>query len=1390
MSIVTAAESREAREYAWCVGLLNGLDRDIIPLGPDHFLKVERLLDVIGPFARTAELRQALAAVITTSPEQQDYFGKKFDTYLRDAEFIPGEHGPDDAGTIRRVSSTTSVTPRVAEFPRELVVVLVLLFGVFIASLSVRPPAPKKIDAPSTTETNTAAAPTTSVTERAPRQVVAAAQLPPPPPVEDPQSIYANHTTAFRWVATLLWILATTGIVSFRFWRRRAVAERQTQTIPPFALEVSTPRIPDVPYTSDELRLTARAAHRRQRANVLAFSAEGTIKATIAALGLPTPVFNRGSRPPDYVFLIERAALADHQMYLFTHLAEQLSDTGAYITWYDYHRDPRVCVDRATGASYRLGELRQRHPEARLLIFGTGDGFLSPVTGELADWCELLLSWQDRALLSSVPPVQWSVREVRLAETLLILPSTLEGLRTAVEHFDAGTEPSLREQVESSKVPKVPRDDDFTTPEQIHEYLGNLNAFRWVASCAVYSELRWNLTLYLAFLRVLQPLALTEDLVLRVARLPWFRKGAFPPALRIALLKKLRALDAESGVDTEGAVREQIVRLLETQQVTPNSMADRSWKKELLLNQLFLYRDHPDKAKKIAGELQDTIPAAELVGDVTVVRLLRSVRPPRWAFVLPPRIRKLLFNEGLSPLGVSSFAIVLAAIIGIMGTLGLMRGSDDLVLTGFDVDPVVIISQRGALHTLASELRFSSTTPMPLVRTSLESVAGHVEPTNSFTFDSTHLTSRATIQLDSAGDGYAHTAAGRYHVMTVLHVVSDSSRAPALRLHRPFIVSLNDTSSLGQSVFNVDSTTEGRWFVCDPARARIDSMGVLTPSVAGWVLVGRTTMTAFTDLAPVYVANHALSSAERTLIEPVPEDSVGRAAAIARKRAVMTSDTSLRLFVPLAALPLFKAAVPVVQLALLGADWIQVTPDTITTQGCAGDPRQLAWLARHLPIYASLRENGSITDQYIVQLGPPMRMDIGEQRQVPFILDGPNPARHIRWSVTPGGVVLLGSTGGTAVVTAESPGRAYVKADVGNMVDSVLVEVADSILAPSYAGTARAASGAGGVFVLSLSRRSATSYVGSITLTRRTAGTDRAERAEIDSVNTDRFIASFDSRRDSLRVTLPNGSLLTFHVSPARDRITGTLTIDGLRGSFSAVRGSTPPPMMSACSSYLPPGGVSVGVGEIRTVVGKNPKAPLTLLPLATSKGIFGLVGENQLTGQTTGLGWMEVRCGIHRDSVLVTVTPRASVFPDTLISDSTFRTFTTNLARATNVAYSQLTQATGRTVKTDQTSIIELTQRAFKSSRVSFSDSAYVSTLASLFLCRQTAAFSQQTIAPTPDEGVMLRQLRSGTSRDSLVAYTADLAVSRGSWRACVSAAPAVRTIPRKEASPSMKKP
>ncbi|MEK8021908.1 MAG: LysM peptidoglycan-binding domain-containing protein [Candidatus Parabeggiatoa sp.] len=338
------------------------------------------------------------------------------------------------------------------------------------------------------------------------------------------------------------------------WWRYRAqlfLARQSTTTLPDIRQLFLKPT-EDKFFQSVSLARTAQQLrkHISMPANVLDIAA--AIEKTTQSGGWFTPITGTIKTRPEYLALIDRTTFNDHQTQFINSLINQLVADEVSVTRYYFDSVPRRCYpEQSQQAPLTLTELAQHYPEHRLLVFSDGNGLINPITCQVVNWIEQFSVWTQRALFTLETPEEWGYREQLLDEAnFLILPANEAGFKGLVERINTSTwQPYPRpSDSDSNPFPEYlqerPRrwlehhapDTPVLTAllKQVRNFIGN-EGYSWFSACAIYPELRWQLTLYLGE----QLKSLTEERLAKLARLPWFRYGYMPDWLRMPLIKDL-----------------------------------------------------------------------------------------------------------------------------------------------------------------------------------------------------------------------------------------------------------------------------------------------------------------------------------------------------------------------------------------------------------------------------------------------------------------------------------------------------------------------------------------------------------------------------------------------------------------------------------------------------------------------------------------------------------------------------------------------------------------------------------------------------------------------------------------------------------------------------------
>ncbi len=438
-------------------------------------------------------------------------------------------------------------------------------------------------------------------------------------------------------LAAILWVLVR--YLARR--RQKLVAEIESRDQPPYVWNIHLDQQRDI-VMEDQLQGTLNQMRQRQEAGYQHLDVPATIRASINKGGRITFAYREQTRPPEYLFLIDRHAYNDHRARLFDALYQSFKANEVYAERFFYDGDPRLCFNEAHPYGINLKELQHRYLDARLLIMGSGHHLLSPLNNKLSKWTAIFRSWKERAILSTRPASVWGRREANLSELFNMAPASLPGIEWTLDQFEAEESTDYTEVLATLKT-SAPK--PINLKEQA-DLIATLRAhfdeslIRWIAACAIYPSLHWDLTLQLGQLLTPQD---TEPLVslgnLEVLfRLPWFIEGKIPDEARQQLLHYLEEIGQEK------ALRQQLDQLLqEAPKPDADAIAYDEYRMNIVINKLLFVDDEAER-KKLETEFREYL-AAGHDPDFVIFKYLDRPRN-RIDFVVPESWKPFIYPEG------------------------------------------------------------------------------------------------------------------------------------------------------------------------------------------------------------------------------------------------------------------------------------------------------------------------------------------------------------------------------------------------------------------------------------------------------------------------------------------------------------------------------------------------------------------------------------------------------------------------------------------------------------------------------------------------------------------------------------------------------------------------
>jgi len=643
--------------------LLERLRSEGFTIGVEHYIRVARALDPDSGSYSPKQMRSRLCALLAVSPYQQARFHEIFEEIypIFEPDAVPDAEALFPIDIARQLSdiSAARVAARIMEWMQQggrLAVNLAIIIIIFVQSVSY-------------------------ISDSISDSIY---KLPDPPtlaPAQKTKSVdtiitkfFPNKRISTEWhiVAVMLAALPLAALALLILRRRREAEQIWEELMKrrlPYAwpLEI-TDRMATL-FRRDEMHIIARRLWNRELYERIRLDVEASITATIASNGFTEFRYRNEDRIPEYLVLIDRTAARDHQASYFAEITEKLIAEGVLAEIFFFRTDPRVCHPANGGASVRLEELARRFPAHRLVMVSDGSGVLDPMTGALVTWASELEGWRNRALLTGRPLPTWGREERTLSEMFVVLPSQRSIFAIMADRFDADAPPPLTVLRGAYEV--APPVEDQSNPVEALRHSLDGNVFLWVCTLAIYPELHWKLSRHLA---PLFPDAevMTEEHLLWLFRISWFRAGAIPDDIRWRLLNEL-----ERHPDLEHRARAAVIAVMQGTRPEEGTFAKGDHQLRLAL-QMWLHDPVRSRLVDLKEKFRRASPT-ERNRDGTLLRFLQSGRTLSNR-LLPFWLRRIIFREGASPLGLRSpvvaFLTVAAAFACWLGVTNVTTTTD------------------------------------------------------------------------------------------------------------------------------------------------------------------------------------------------------------------------------------------------------------------------------------------------------------------------------------------------------------------------------------------------------------------------------------------------------------------------------------------------------------------------------------------------------------------------------------------------------------------------------------------------------------------------------------------------------------------------------------------
>lgn len=259
-----------------------------------------------------------------------------------------------------------------------------------------------------------------------------------------------------------------------------------------------------------------------------------TINHTIKNAGMVNFQYQLQSRPSEYLLLIDEAASTAHLARLFDLIHDYFQLNEIHFERFYWKEGLAYNEKNPKGLTAEI--LQHQFYQSKLIVLANGN--------EANDWQGAFKSWTNSALILPIPTYLKNKQSSSKTTNFQVIPASIEGLSFLLEktETEGGSTTLKRSNSELFAAQKL------ETVHLIAELKKHFpeSVVLWIAACAIYPSLHWNLTLHLGAIiadaKKEKGLLSIENLF-DIVNLPWFTDSTIPAEIRTTLVDFLSRED-------------------------------------------------------------------------------------------------------------------------------------------------------------------------------------------------------------------------------------------------------------------------------------------------------------------------------------------------------------------------------------------------------------------------------------------------------------------------------------------------------------------------------------------------------------------------------------------------------------------------------------------------------------------------------------------------------------------------------------------------------------------------------------------------------------------------------------------------------------------------------
>ena len=451
---------------------------------------------------------------------------------------------------------------------------------------------------------------------------------------------YQTSSNLLSFFAVILPFLLFIFYEWYRSTKKNLIFQKQAKAETPYMIPLKIDA-PPLRSTIKNKRYYNILKRLKQRADsdIYTFDVNQSIVSTIENAGFSTLKYRPITKPTEYLFLVDVPEIDNHYSRFINDIAYMLKNDGIYIKTFFYNYDPRKCYSKIGEQPISIFDIKSNYSNYRLILVGDCQSLINMSNNQIDQWTELFQSWKYRAILTYRHPSDWSELEIILSEMFFILPASIESFWHLADYFESSFYfQSINKDISNKMLSPHYFEQMPADVESLKNYFyDDAESFQWLCSCAVYPHIHWSLTLFLSSFQNMQ---LTEDKLLKLIRLPWFRSGIMPDELRIQLIGELQQ-------QTLMSIRYAFLQILEY--MPPPVIKNDVWFSYATIGISKIFASKRQKAyfKELKNET-NKIKNIQTIKDYTSLSFVETGAISSTSFILPKKLSSLFLKKGLS----------------------------------------------------------------------------------------------------------------------------------------------------------------------------------------------------------------------------------------------------------------------------------------------------------------------------------------------------------------------------------------------------------------------------------------------------------------------------------------------------------------------------------------------------------------------------------------------------------------------------------------------------------------------------------------------------------------------------------------------------------------------